>query len=56
MNLGKSIVALATTPARIGLAATEASLNLATAGLGLAKQTLGEGGGVERDGQHVGHR
>ena len=44
MNLGKSIVALATAPARIGLVATEASLNLATAGLGLAKQTLGEGG------------
>ena len=45
MNLGKSIVALATAPARIGLVATEANLNLATAGLGLAKQTLGEGGG-----------
>ena len=45
MNLGKSIVALATAPARIGLAATEASLNLASAGLGLAKQTLGDGGG-----------
>jgi hypothetical protein len=44
MNLGKSIVALATAPARIGIAATEASLNLATAGVGLAKQALGDSG------------
>jgi|SRR5271166_2000829 len=44
MNVGKSIVALATAPARIGIAATEASLNLATAGLGVAKQALGDGG------------
>ena len=45
MHLGKSIVAVATTPARIGLAATEASLNLAGAGLSLAKQALGDNGG-----------
>ena len=43
MNLGKTIVDLATAPARIGLAATEASLNLAGAGLALAKRALGTG-------------
>ena len=41
MDLGKGIVSIATVPARIGLAATEASLNLASAGLEKMNVNLG---------------
>ncbi|RFD26009.1 hypothetical protein MUBE_05890 [Mycobacterium uberis] len=42
MNLGKSIVTMVTVPIRFGFAAAETSLNLASAGLRLAKQALGD--------------
>ncbi|MDT5220334.1 MAG: hypothetical protein QOF15_2439, partial [Mycobacterium sp.] len=45
MNLGKTLVAIATAPARTGLAAAEASLNLAGAAVGVAKQALGDASG-----------
>lgn len=44
MNLGKTVVGLATAPVRIGLAATETGLDVANGALGLAKRTLGEVG------------
>src|SRR5690349_2843925 len=44
MNLGKTVVGLATAPVRIGLAATETGLDMANGALGLAKRTLGEVG------------
>src|SRR5580658_3130485 len=43
MNLAKSMVAAATAPARVGLAAAEASLNLASVAVGVAKRSLGDG-------------
>src|SRR5262249_9469437 len=43
MDLRKSIVSLATAPARVGLATAEASLNFASVGVRLAKQALGDG-------------
>lgn len=45
MNLVKALMGVATAPARAGLAAAEASLNIAGAGVGLAKQALGDTGG-----------
>ena len=45
MNLAKGIVSAVTAPARVGLAAADASLILATAAVGVAKQTLGASGG-----------
>src|SRR6202046_3636853 len=43
MNLGKSLVSLATAPVRVGLAAA-AGVGLATSALGMAHRTLGETG------------
>ena len=45
MNLAKSVVAAATAPARIGLAAAEAGLNLAGVAVGVAKRSLGDSTG-----------
>lgn len=42
MNLGKTLVDLATAPVRVGLAATETGLDVASGALGLAKRTLGD--------------
>ena len=42
MNLGKTLVDLATAPARIGLAVADAGLTVATGALGMAKASLGE--------------
>ncbi|MGB9250922.1 MAG: hypothetical protein WCC28_14390, partial [Mycobacterium sp.] len=44
MNLGKSLVSLATTPVRVGLAVADAGVGLATSALGMAHRTLGETG------------
>ncbi len=44
VNLGKSLVDLATAPVRVGLAATEAGLDVANGALGLVKRGLGEAG------------
>ena len=44
MNLGKSLVSLATAPVRVGLAAADAGVGLATSALGMAHRTLGETG------------
>src|ERR1700744_865528 len=44
MNLAKSIVSAATAPARVGLAAADASLSVASVAVGVAKRALGEGG------------
>ena len=44
MNLAKSIVSAATAPARVGLAAAEGSLTVATAAVSVARRALGEGG------------
>ncbi|HZE14563.1 MAG TPA: hypothetical protein VE197_01990, partial [Mycobacterium sp.] len=44
MNLGKSLVALATAPARVGLAAADAGLDVAATAVGLAKRTIAEAG------------
>jgi len=43
MNFAKGIVSAATAPARVGLAAADASLNLASAAVGVAKRALGDG-------------
>jgi len=48
MNLGKSLVSLATAPVRVGLAAADAGLGVATSALGLAHRTLGEPGTTSR--------
>ena len=45
MNLAKGIVSLATAPARAGLAAADASLNVAATAVGVAKRALGDAGG-----------
>ena len=45
MNFAKGIVSLATAPARVGLAAADASLNVASAAVGVAKRALGDSGG-----------
>src|SRR4051794_19584471 len=44
MNFAKGIASLATAPARVGLAAADASLNVATAAVGVAKRALGDVG------------
>ncbi|PQM48639.1 DNA-3-methyladenine glycosylase 1 [Mycobacterium talmoniae] len=44
MDLGKNLVAVATAPARIGLAAADAGLDVASTALGLVKRSLGEVG------------
>ena len=36
MNLGKSLMSLATAPARVGLAAADAGVGIATSALGIA--------------------
>ena len=46
MNFAKGIVSLATAPARLGLAAADASLNIASVAVGVAQRALG---GVEGD-------
>ena len=45
MNLAKSMAAVATAPARVGLAAAEASLNLAGVAVDVAKRSLGDSAG-----------
>jgi hypothetical protein len=42
MNLGRSLVSIATAPVRVGLAAADAGLGVATSALGLANKTLAE--------------
>ena len=42
MNLGKSLATLATAPARVGLTAIDAGLDVAASAIGLAKRTIGE--------------
>jgi len=42
MNLGKSLVSIATAPAQVGLAAADAGLNVAASAVGLARRTFGE--------------
>jgi hypothetical protein len=44
MDFARSMVSVATAPARVGLAAAEASLNLASVAVGVAKRSLGDGG------------
>ena len=44
MNLGKTLVDLATAPARIGLAVADAGLGMATGALGMAQRALGDAG------------
>ena len=44
MNLTRSIVSAATAPARVGLAAADASLSIASAAVGVAKRAVGESG------------
>ena len=44
MNLGKSLVTLATAPVRVGLAAADAGIEVAASAVGLAKRTVGEVG------------
>ncbi|MDT5226550.1 MAG: hypothetical protein QOH94_343, partial [Mycobacterium sp.] len=46
MNLGKSLMSLATAPARVGLAAADAGVGIATSALGIAHRSLGEAGMV----------
>src|SRR5271155_4719647 len=42
MNIGKSLAAIATAPVRVGLAAADAGLGIATSALSLAHRSLGE--------------
>src|SRR5581483_8981118 len=44
MNLGKSLATLATAPVRIGLAAADAGLGVATTAVSLAHRTVGDAG------------
>ena len=44
MDLAKTLVGMATTPVKVGLAAAEAGLDVAKAGLELTRSTLGETG------------
>ena len=44
MNLGKSLVDLATMPAKVGLAVADAGLDVAAEALGIARKTLNDAG------------
>ena len=44
MNLARNIVSAATAPARVGLAAADASLTVASTAVGVAKRALGDDG------------
>ena len=44
MNLARNIVSAATAPARVGLAAVDASLAVASAAVGVAKRAVSDGG------------
>src|SRR4051812_37479464 len=44
MNLGKSLMSLATAPVRVGLAAADAGVGIATSALGIAHRSLGDAG------------
>ncbi|MEX3537088.1 hypothetical protein R6868_17265, partial [Mycobacterium tuberculosis] len=46
MNLGQTLVGIATWPARAGLAAADTGLNMAGAAVDMAKQALGDAGGA----------
>ncbi|MBV8348648.1 MAG: hypothetical protein JOZ49_14310, partial [Mycolicibacterium sp.] len=44
MNLGKSLIDLATMPAKVGLAVADAGLDVAAEALGIARKTLNDAG------------
>jgi hypothetical protein len=50
MNLGKNLVDLATAPVRVGLAAAETGLDVATGAVSIAQRTLGQANSRARAG------